>query len=116
MQQRTVLRRGIYLTPFLLVLLLAGSATAQAPDPVLAGLKGVAVHVVILNDAERRLGVDRATLYKAATDTLRQYRVNYLPLSAEYVSGEKDPLEVMPSGYSLLQFKVVAVTDERLPG
>lgn len=116
MLQRTALHRGIYLSPFLLALLLAGGATAQAPEPVLAGLKGVAVQVVIFNDAERRLGVDRAVLYKAATDILRQYKVNYLPLGAEYVSGEKNPLEVMPSGYSLLQFKVVVVTDERIPG
>jgi hypothetical protein len=92
----TVLRPGFHLSPLLLLLLLAGSANAQAPNPVLSGLKGVAVQVVILNDAERRLGVDREVLYKAVTDTLRQYKVNYLPLGAEYVSGERDPLQVMP--------------------
>jgi hypothetical protein len=115
-QLRPVLRPRFHLSSLLLLLLLAGKASAQAPNPVLAGLKGVVVQVVILNDAERKLGVDRATLYKAVTDTLRQYKVNYLPLGAEYVSGEKDPLEVMPAGYSLLRFRVVAVTDERLPG
>jgi len=115
-QLRPVLRLGFHLSPLLLLLLLAGSAAAQTPDPVLAGLKGVAVQVILLNDSEHKLGVDRAALYKAVTEVLRQYKVNYLPLGAEYVSGEKDPSEVMPSGYSLLRFRVVAVTDERLPG
>ena len=116
MRIATLRRPGFHLLPLLFLFLIAGNVSAQAHNPVLAGLKGVAVQVVILNDAERKLGVDRAVLYKAATEVLRQYRVNYLPLGAEYVSGEKDPSEVMPSGYSLLQFKVVAVTDERLPG
>jgi hypothetical protein len=100
----------------LFLLLLAGDVSAQPPNPVLAGLKGVVVQVVILNDAERRLGVDRPTLYKVVTEVLREYKVNYLQLGAEYVSGERDPFEAMPAGYALLRFKVVAVTSERLPG
>ena len=112
----TLRRLRFHLLPLLFLLLLAGNASAQAPNPVLAGLRGVVVQVVILNDAERRLGVDRPTLYKAVTEVLREYKVNYLPLGAEYVSGEKDPFGVLPAGYALLRFKVLAVTNERLPG
>jgi hypothetical protein len=112
----TLRRPGFHLLPLLFLLLLAGSAAAQSPNPLLTGLKGVVVQVVILNDAERKLGVDRATLYKAVTEALHEYKVNYLPLGAEYASGEKDLFQAMPAGYGLLWFKVLAVTDERIPG
>jgi hypothetical protein len=109
-------RRRSHLLPFLLLLLLAGSASAQTPNPVLAGLKGVAVQVVLLNDSEYKMGVDRTALYKAVTEALREYKVNYVPLGAEYVSGRKDPFEAMPAGYALLRFKVVALASEDRPG
>jgi len=106
---------GLHLFSFLILLLLAGGATAQTPNPVLSGLKGVAVQVVLLNDSERKMGVDRAALYKVATDALREYKVTYLPLGVEYESGRKDPFEAMPAGYALLRFKVVSLASGDLP-
>jgi hypothetical protein len=116
MRLKTLSRPGFHLLPLLFTLLLAGDVSGQTPNPVLSGLKGVAVQVVLLNDSEHKMGVDRAALYKAATDALRQYKVNYLPLGAEYVSGRKDPFEAMPAGYALLRFEVVALANEGLPG
>jgi hypothetical protein len=95
-QLRTVRQLRFHLLLFLLLILLARSAPAQTTNPVLSGLKGIDVQVVILNDSEQRIGVERATLYKIVTDALREYKVNYLPLRAEEMSGRKDPFVALP--------------------
>jgi hypothetical protein len=113
---KTLSRPRFHLLPLLFLLLLSGDVSGQTPNPVLSGLKGVAVQVVLLNDSERKMGVDRAALYKVATDALREYKINYLPLGVEYVSGQKNLFEAMPAGYALLRFKVVALASGDLPG
>jgi hypothetical protein len=106
----------LHIFPLLLLILLAGSAQAQTAVPELVGLKGVDIHVEMRTDSERRLGIDRAAVYKIVTDALREYKISYLPVGTNAKLEGRDRTDAMPAGYALLLFSVVAVSGDSLPG
>lgn len=116
MKRTNILRNRFQIFLFLLLILLAGSAQAQTAEPELVGLKGVDIHVEMVNDSERRLGIDRAAIYRIVTDALREYKISYLPVGTNAKLEGRDRTDAMPSGYALLLFSVVAVSGDSLPG
>jgi hypothetical protein len=115
-QLTNTLRSRFHLLPFLLLVLLARSAPAQTAEPELVGLKGVDIHVEMRNDSERRLGIEKAAIYRIVTDALREYKINYLPVGIGAKLEGRDRTDAMPAGYALLLFSVVAVSGNSLPG
>jgi hypothetical protein len=116
MQLTTLLRTKLQQVSLLLLILIAGGVQAQTSEPELVGLKGVDIHVEMLNDSERRLGVDKAAVYNLVTDALREYKINHLPVGTNAKLAGRDRADAIPAGYALLLFSVVAVSGDSLPG
>jgi hypothetical protein len=116
MQLTTLFQTKFQSVSLLLLILIAGGAQAQTTEPELVGLKGVDIHVEMLNDSERRLGVERAAVYRIVTDALREYKINYLPVGVGSKLEGRERADAMPAGYALLLFSVVAVSGDSLPG
>jgi len=93
----------------IIVLLIAAlSASAQAADPILKGLKGVELVVVRKHETESRLGLTFERAYRAVEEEIRKAGVKVLP-PTEQATQIGSSFRKLPEGYAVLYFQVATV-------
>jgi hypothetical protein len=96
------------MTPILVLLIAASSASAQSADPILKGLKGVELMVVRKHETESRLGLTFERAYRAVEEEIRKAGVKVLP-PTEQATQLGSSFRKLPEGYAVLYFQVVTV-------
>src|SRR5437868_6557885 len=94
--------------PVIVLLTAASSASAQAADPVLEGLKGVELVVVRKHETEPRLGLTFERAYRAVEEEIRKAGVKVLP-PPEQATQIGSIFRKLPEGYAVLYFQVATV-------
>jgi hypothetical protein len=92
----------------LILTLLAGRAQAQAADPVLKGLKGVELVVVLKNETESRLGLTTERAYRAVEEEIRKAGVKVLPQHKQ-ATQIGNIFQKLPQDFAVLYFQVATV-------
>lgn len=96
------------ITPVLVLLIATSSASAQAADPFLKGLKGVELVVVRKHETESRLGLTFERAYRTVEEEIRQAGVKVLP-PTEQAMQIGSIFRKLPPGYAVLYFEVATV-------
>ena len=96
------------MTPVIVLLAAVSSASAQAADPFLKGLKGVELVVVRKHETESRLGLTFERAYRAVEEEIRKAGVKVLP-PTEQAMQIGSLFRKLPPGYAVLYFEVVTV-------
>lgn len=108
MQLKIAFQPKLFLFCLMMLMLFAGRAQAQAVAPVLKGLKGVEIVLVLKNETRSRLGLATERVYWAVEEEIRKAGVKVLP-PTEQSSQIGNIFRKLPQGYAVLYFQVATV-------